>query len=180
MRENLDLPNIPEYVTIKDAARMLGVSDKRVYAYIEEGRLPAVRAAHVIMIPIEEVKKFKPKISGRPRKNTPMWRTSPENNQLLTTSILVSVKPDQYKKFQRLLEGIKQLDEHVFPGTIARYIINSKSHPESLEIILIWRNTTMPDEIVLEQALDEFRRELAGVLDWNSARYDHGEVILHT
>jgi hypothetical protein len=38
----------------------------------------------------------------------------------------------------------------------------------------------MPDEIVLEQALDEFRRELAGVLDWNSARYDHGEVILHT
>jgi hypothetical protein len=38
-----------------------------VYAYIEERRLPAVRAAHVIMIPVEEVKKFNPKISGRPR-----------------------------------------------------------------------------------------------------------------
>jgi excisionase family DNA binding protein len=64
-------------VTIKDAAKLLGVSDKRVYAYIEEGRLPAVRAAHVIMIPLEEVNRFKPKIIGRTRKNTPMWRTSP-------------------------------------------------------------------------------------------------------
>ena len=52
MREYLDLPTIPEYVSIKEAAKMLGVSDKRVYAYIEDGRLPAVRAAHVIMIPI--------------------------------------------------------------------------------------------------------------------------------
>jgi excisionase family DNA binding protein len=171
MRESLDLPNLPEYVSIKDAAKLLGVSDKRVYAYIEDGRLPAVRAAHVIMIPIEEVKRFKPKISGRPRKNTPTWRTSPENNQLLTTSISVSVKPDQYKKLQRLLEGFKQLDEHVFPGTIAPYIITSKSHPENIEILLIWRNTTLPDDPTHEQAIGEFRRESASVLDWNSARY---------
>ncbi len=38
----------------------------------------------------------------------------------------------------------------------------------------------MPSETAREQALDEFRRELASVLDWNSAQYDHGEVILHT
>src|SRR5712692_7294050 len=31
MREYLDLPNMPEYLSIKDAAKMLGVSDKRVY-----------------------------------------------------------------------------------------------------------------------------------------------------
>src|SRR6266704_3190870 len=102
MREYLDLPNIPEYVSIKDAAKMLGVSDKRVYAYIEEGRLPAVRAAHVIMISVEEVQKFKPKISGRPRKHTPAWRTSPENNKLLTTSLFAHVKTDQKRLQQRL------------------------------------------------------------------------------
>ncbi len=83
---------------------MLGVSDKRVYAYIEDGRLPAVRAAHVIMIPVEEVKKFQPKISGRPRKNTPAWRTSSEDNKLLTTSILIQIKPEQYKNLQHKLE----------------------------------------------------------------------------
>ncbi len=180
MREYLDLPTIPEYVSIKEAAKMLGVSDKRVYAYIEDGRLPAVRAAHVIMIPIEEVKKFKPKISGRPRKNTPAWRTSPEDNMLLTTSIFVPVPADQREKLQQRLEELKQEGEHVFPGTLARYIIWSKTHPGALEILLIWRSTTIPEEADWEETLDQFQRALDDVLDWKNARYDEGEVFLHT
>src|SRR5438270_7936401 len=180
MREYLDLPTMPEYVSIKEAAKMLGVSDKRVYAYIEDGRLPAVRAAHVIMIPIEEVKKFKPKISGRPRKNTPDWRTSPEDNMLLTTSIFVPVQADQREKLQQRLEELKQEGEHVFPGTIARYIIWSKTLPGALEILLIWRSTTMPEESERAEALDQFQRALADVLDWKGAQYDQGQILLHT
>ncbi len=45
---------------------------------------------------------------------------------------------------------------------------------------VIWRSATLPSETAREQALDDFRRELASVLDWNSAQYDQGEVILHT
>jgi excisionase family DNA binding protein len=180
MREYLDLPVMPEYVSIKEAAKMLGVSDKRVYAYVEDGRLPAVRAAHVIMIPIEEVKKFKPKISGRPRKNTPAWRTSPEDNMLLTTSIFVSVPADQRERLQRRLEELKQGGEHVFPGTAARYVIWSKTRPGALEILLIWRSATMPEKADRAEALDKFRQALADVLDWRSAQYDEGEIVLHT
>ena len=180
MREYLDLPTMPEYVSIKEAAKMLGVSDKRVYAYIEEGRLLAVRAAHVIMIPIEEVKKFKPKISGRPRKNTPDWRTSPEDNMLLTTSIVVPVQENQQEKLQRRLEELRQEGEHVFPGTVARYIIWSKTHPGALEILLIWRSTTMPEEADKVEALDKFQKALTDVLNWESARFDEGEILLHT
>ena len=180
MREYLDLPTMPEYVSIKEAAKMLGVSDKRVYAYIEDGRLPAVRAAHVIMIPIEEVKKFKPKISGRPRKNTPAWRTSLEANKLQTTSIVVPVPADQRERLQRRLEEVKQEGEHVFPGTIARYIIWSQTHPGALEILLIWRRTTMPEEAKRAEALDQFQRALADMLDWNTAQYNNGEVLMHT
>ena len=180
MREYLDLPSMSDYVSIKDAAKMLGVSDKRVYAYIEDGRLPAVRAAHVIMIPVEEVKKFKPKISGRPRKNTPMWRTSPSDNMLLTTSIFVHVLPNQLENLQKKLEEIKQQGEHIFPGTSARYIIGSTTHPGAIEILLIWRSTTMPDEGDRKHALDEFQRTLADVVNWSSVQYDDGEVFLHT
>ncbi len=133
MRESLDLPNIPEYVSIKDAAKLLGVSDKRVYAYIEEGRLPAVRAAHVIMIPLEEVNRFKPKITGRPRKNTPMWRTSPDDNMLLTISIFVNLWADRQERFKQTLDEIKQSGEHIFPGTVARYILRSQTHPGRVE-----------------------------------------------
>lgn len=180
MRESLDLPNMPEYVPIKEAAKMLGVSDKRVYAYIEDGRLPAVRAAHVIMIPVEDVKKFKPSISGRPRKNTPAWRVSPEDNLLLTTSIFVKVKANQQKKLQQQLEEIKRTEEHVFPGTVARYIIWSKTCPERLEVLLIWRSTTIPDEVVRKQAFDALQQTLADVLDWSTAQYEEGEALLHT
>ena len=180
MREYLDLPSMPEYVSIKEAAKMLGVSDKRVYAYIEDGRLPAVRAAHVIMIPIEEVKKFKPKISGRPRKHTPAWRTSPEDNMLLTTSIFVTVPTHQREMLQRRLEELKQEGEYVFPGTAARYIIWSKTHPGALEILLIWRSTTMPEEAERAEALERFRQSLADLLDWSNARYDEGQIMLHT
>ncbi len=180
MREYLDLPTMPEYVSIKEAAKMLGVSDKRVYAYIEDGRLPAVRAAHIIMIPIEEVEKFKPKISGRPRKNTPAWRTSPEDNMLLTTSIVVPIQDNQREKVQRRLEELRQEGEHVFPGTVARYIIRSKAHPGALEILLIWRSTTMPEGADREEALERFQQTLADLLDWGKACYDEGQVLLHT
>jgi excisionase family DNA binding protein len=179
MRESLDLPNMPEYVSIKDAAKMLGVSDKRVYAYIEEGRLPAVRAAHVIMIPIEEVKNFKPKVSGRPRKNTPMWRTAPSDNMLFTTSIFVKVWPDRQERLQRKLAEIKQAGEQIFPGTITRYIVESKTYPGSIEILLIWRSTMMPDEEEREQMLNTFQQAFADILDWGNAHYDEGQVLLH-
>ena len=180
MREYLDLPAMPEYVSIKEAAKMLGVSDKRVYAYIEDGRLPAVRAAHVIMIPIEEVKKFKPKISGRPRKNTPAWRTSPEENTLVTTSIFVPVRTDQLGRLRQRLEELKQDGEYIFSGTVARYILLSKTHPGNLEVLLIWRSSLMPDEITRRQELDDFRQALADMLDWSAARYDEGQALFHT
>jgi excisionase family DNA binding protein len=180
MRESLDLPNLPEYVSIKDAAKLLGVSDKRVYAYIEDGRLQAVRAAHVIMIPLEEVNRFKPKIAGRPRKNTPTWRTSPDDNMLLTLSIFVNIWADQQDRFKQALDAIKPSGEHIFPGTVARYIMHSRTHPGRVEILLVWRSTAMPDEKARSQALNAFQHALADLLDWSSAHYDDGEVLLHT
>ncbi|GHO96264.1 hypothetical protein KSF_063120 [Reticulibacter mediterranei] len=180
MRESLDLPNIAEYVTIKEAAKMLGVSDKRVYAYIEEGRLPAVRAAHVIMISVEDVKKFKPKISGRPRKNTPAWRASPVDNRLLTNSILVRLHGESQKQLEQRLEEIRQSGEQIFPGTVARYIIQDKTHAGEIEILLIWRSVSRPDKPTREKALAEFLRSLSDIVDLNTARYSEGQVLLHT
>ncbi len=159
---------------------MLGVSDKRVYAYVEEGRLPAVRAAHVIMIPVAAVRKFKPSISGRPRKHTPAWRVSPEDNLLLTTSLVVQVKAGQQARLQEKLEEVKQAEEYTFPGSVARYIIWSKFSPEKLEILLVWRSSTMPDEDRRKQTIETLQQALGEVVDWNTAQYDEGQVLMHT
>ncbi len=180
MRNENDRPTIPGYVTIKEAAKMLGISANRVYTYVEEGRLPSARAAHVIMIPLEALKDFKAQLSGRPRTNIPLWRISPEENTVLTTSILVRVRTNQYARLQARLEEMRRERQHLFPGTLARYIIENKRHPEDIEILLIWRGTAMPDEATYNQWLDGFRQALSDVLDWDTAQYDTGRVIMHT
>src|SRR6266487_5246997 len=92
MWNDSDQQGVPGYISIKQAATMLGLSPSRVYEYVEDGRLSSVRAAHVILIPIEEIRNFKPKLSGRPRRSISPWRISPEENTLLSTSIVVQMR----------------------------------------------------------------------------------------
>jgi excisionase family DNA binding protein len=172
--------SVPGYVSIKEAAEMLGLSPSRVYEYVEEGRLSSVRAAHVILIPVEEVKNFKPNIAGRPRKSVLRWRISPGNNTLLSTSIVVQIRPDRQAEFMKKLEAIRRGDRYLFPGTVARFIVKSETLPGQVEISLIWRSTAMPDEAAREKALAEFRQALADVLDWDTAQYNNGTVLIHT
>ena len=159
---------------------MLGLSPSRVYEYVEDGRLSSVRAAHVILIPIVEVQNFKPNIAGRPRKSVLRWRISPENNMLHSTSIIVQVRANHQAELMKRLEEIRQGDEHLFPGTVARFIIKSETFPGQVEISLIWRSTAMPDEATREKALATFRYSLADVLDWDTAQYNNGTILIHT
>src|SRR5712691_7969028 len=112
MRNENERPTIPGYVTIKEAAKILGVSANRVYTYVEEGRLPSAQAAHVIMIPLETLKDFKSQLSGRPRTTIPTWRISPEENAALTTSIVVRIRSNQHAKLLAKLEEVRQERQH--------------------------------------------------------------------
>jgi hypothetical protein len=175
-----DIPDLPGYVSTKDAAKMLGISERRIRLYIEMKRLPAVRAADVLMIPEEHVKNFQRKNAGRPRKNTLAWRISSSENTQFLTSISVQVKSHQEELLRQRFEEVKLSGQHVFPGTIARYVVRSADTPRLVEIVLVWRKTVMPDEVEREQALEAFRQVLADVLDWDTARYSTGEVMMHT
>jgi excisionase family DNA binding protein len=175
-----DIPPLPGYVSIKEAAKMLGISERRVYLYIETKRLPAVRAADILLIRQEDVKNFRRKFVGRPRRITPPWRTSSEENTQYMTSILVPLRAGQENRLALRLEEMRQAGQHIFPGTIARYIAGSEAHPSQIEIVLIWRRTVMPDQASREQALEGFRQALADVLDWDKAQYKHGRIFMHT
>ena len=50
-----DFPDVPGYVSIKHAANMLGITDKRVYRYIDIGRLPAYKSGVVFLLAVEDV-----------------------------------------------------------------------------------------------------------------------------
>ncbi len=180
MNEDIDRPALPGYVSIKEAASILGISDKRVYAYVDEGRLPSVWASRIIMIPLEAVQQFKPKISGRPRASVPKWRISPKDNTLLRTTIMVNVKVGQQARLFEQFEAIRQSERYLFPGTVIRYIAGKEQEPQSIEIVLIWRSSVMPDEAERERELEEFRKVLADVVNWDTAQYEHDVVFMHT
>ena len=107
------------------------------------------------------------------------WRISPENNVLLSTSIVVQIKPDSHKLLLKKLEEIRQEDQYLFPGTVARFIVRSETFPEQVEISLIWRSTAMPSEADREKALADFQQALVDVLDWDTAQYNNGIVLAH-
>ena len=180
MENDVDIPAMPGYATVKDAARMLGISDTRIYLYIEKGRLRAVRAANVFMIALEDIENFKRHDVGRPRKNTPLWRKSSGDNVQFMTLISVSLKSEKSSIFEQKLEEIRHESKHLFPGTVVRSIMSSEMKPGQVIIVLVWRGTVMPNEAERKMALEGFRQELADVLDWSTAKYDEGTVLMHT
>src|SRR4051812_17176147 len=129
MSEYVGHTNLPGYVSIKEAATMLGLSEKTVYFYVENGRLPAHWAADVLMIRLEDVKNFKINPSGRPRKNTPPWRISSGDNMQFMMLIQVELRRGQQETLEQKLETIRKSGEHTFPGTVVRSVMKSDTKP---------------------------------------------------
>ena len=179
MDEEVNIPDVQEYVSIKDAAKMLGLAYTTVHEYVSEGRIKAGRVADVIVIPVEEVRNFKPNISGRPRTSVPQWRIAREDNTLSQTTITVQLRAGKQEAFLQRLEEVRSKKEHLFPGTVARYIAGSHHRPNVVEITFIWRSSVMPDEATRQKALKAFQDALADVVDWTKARYDDGPVFMH-
>jgi excisionase family DNA binding protein len=180
MINDIEIPNLPGYVSIKEAADMLGVSDKRVYQYVRAGRLPAQRIGHILILPIEEVKQFKPSPTGRVRTKAPSWRTYRSRGTLLITDIQVQVRLGQQTRLIEKLKAFQKLDLHTFPGTIARYIAKGDADLKAVQILLIWKTTEMPDETTRKRDFVMFQEEMADVLDWETAQINTNEVIIQT
>lgn len=181
MDDHVEIPDLPGYITVKEAARILGgISEQRVYAYINEGRLRAVRVGRSIAIPQEDLETFQPNITGRPRKGSPLWHTPPSDNRLRMTLIIAQVKVGQREKLIKRLEEIRQAGTYLFSGSVARYIAESETIAGQIEIELVWRGVTPQTETKIEQELEAFKQALDDVLDWSKARYSTSKILMHT
>ena len=180
MIEHEELPEVPEYISTEQAAKLLGISKQRIYQYIEEKRLPAFRAGNVILLRREAVEHFKPNMTGRPRKRGPQWRVYRGGSTVLGMDMHVQVRPSQQEHLIKKLKVLCKSQTHTFPGTIQRYIFKDKSSPETMSIWLIWKDTEMPDEATQHKNLDAFKAELADVLAWETAEISVKEGIIYT
>jgi excisionase family DNA binding protein len=175
-----EFPDIPGYVSIKQAAQMLGITDKRVYRYIDIGRLPAYKASGVFLLSEEDVKQFKLNPPGRLRTSPPRWRAYSSRSKVLATEIWVHVRAGKQAKLLKALNEIQATNRHTFPGTIARYLIKGDEALTSVHFVLLWKDTDMPDETTRQHDLDSLQDELADLLDWETAHYTTHETLLYT
>jgi len=180
MTNYVELPEVPGYISTDQAAKILGISKQRVYQYIEEKRLPAFRVGNMILLQIEAVQRFKPNITGRPRKKEPLWRVYRGESAVLGTEIQVQVRTGKEQQVVEKLRAIYKEQRHTLPGTIQRYVLKDNQAPMTISIWLIWKDTEMPDEKARESNFAAFQAELADALDWGTAQISTKEGIIYT
>ena len=180
MAEINEIPDDPGYVTIKQAAQMLGITDKRVYRYIDLGRLPAYKSGGVFLLAEEDVRQFKLNPPGRTRTTPPPWRVYHTRSKVFVTEFRVPVRAGEQERLVEKLSDIQKANRHAFPGTIARYVVKEGLESASLLFFLVWKDTETPDDPTRERGFKALRDELLDVLEGERAEYHTGEALLYT
>ena len=156
------------------------MNEKRVYRYIDLGRLPAYKSGGVFLLAEEDIRQFKLHPPGRVRTDPPRWRVYNTRSKVLTTEIQVPVQSGQQEKLVEKLVAIQQANRHSFPGTIARYIIKGNEALTTVQVFLVWKDTEMPEQSIRERELQALQDELADVLEWDQAQYSTNEALIYT
>lgn len=173
-------PGERDFLSTAEAADKLGVSYYTVYEYIREKRLIAEMVGGVYLIPKKAVAEFKAKPTGRTRANPPPWRVYRAGAQVRGLDIHVRVRAGQRTRLIERFKNIQEARQHLFRGTMQRYIFEDEADSMQVVISLIWKDTELPDERTLQEELVTFQNELADLLDWSTAHYTKKRAIIHT
>ncbi|HEU5383906.1 MAG TPA: helix-turn-helix domain-containing protein [Ktedonobacteraceae bacterium] len=180
MGEEQEYLSIPGHVPVKEAATMLGLSEERVLQHVRARHLPSRKVDGRYMIPLQAVEEFHRKPHGRVRTTPAPWRTYRAGAKVHTLQIEVQAYAGQEQALQEKLQATLQQQQHLFPGTMQRYISTDKDTPARITILLIWKDTELTDETLLQRDLDAFKAEFVQLLDWATARYITKQAIIYT
>jgi excisionase family DNA binding protein len=176
--ENMDHP-LTDYISASEAAHLLSITPNRVYEIIDEGRLRGRKIGKIYYILRSDVENFKRRPTGRRRTKAVQWRGFTGDVRLMVTMIDVRIHPGQQEGLRDKLVAIRQNQRHLFPGTMARYIMPGEQL-DTLTIWLVWKDSDMPTSAKREQLLQQFKEETAQTLDWETARVRVNLSPLHT
>ena len=170
--------SLSEYLSVEEAARILGVTTCSVYWYIERGRLSCTQI-ETSLLRREEVIAFERRSPGRARTRALRWRVPPVQNALLLTTITVRVQPGQRQPFMEKLAAMHQQGKHLFPGTAARSIAYNPHDPDEITILLVWRQANQSVPIPCQEALAALMADLAEVVDRDTVHIQEWIGLLH-
>ena len=175
----IQIERLPGYLTVREAARIMGVSERSVYGYVQTGKLSGKRIDKIIVVVAESVETYERRAPGRIRVTTPSWHIPPLNNLQFVTRITARLRPGQGDLLERRLSEIRASRKHCLFGTAARYIVRDEQDPGEIEIVLVWRSVIMPSLDERESALAAFYNDLADIIDCETASRKEGRVLLH-
>lgn len=173
------LARVPGYLSVKEAAQLIGVSERTIYGYVEAGKLPAARIGNMTVVEVESVRGYRRRAPGRLRTRIPPWHMPPEHNLQYLTIITAQLRPGQGERLVEKLLEIRTAGKHLLPGTAARYIVRSQGCPDEVQIVLVWRSAIMPPDEERESALAALRADLAEIVAWETALYKESQVVMH-
>ncbi|HEU5379965.1 MAG TPA: helix-turn-helix domain-containing protein [Ktedonobacteraceae bacterium] len=171
-------PGAEGYLSVKEAAKIMGVSTRSVYGYIEAGKLPGARIGSATVVHMDTLRAYQRKPAGRVRVRVPAWHLPPQGNVQYLTNVSVCIRQGQSERLDQRLADMRADGKHLMPGTAARYIVRSQSEPETIQIIFVWRQLVMPPLEERQAAFAALRADLADILDWETAIYQEGQVVL--
>jgi hypothetical protein len=169
-----------DYIGAKEAAEMLKVTTNRVYEHIKGYRLPAKRFGKIYHIYRPDVINFRANPTGRQRTKPTPWRVFKGDVKVLVTRIEVKVREGQYGRLRAKLQDAYESQRHLFPGTMARYILSFDEQGKEIEIDLIWKSTDKAKEKDWQAYIDWFKKDLDDVLDWETASFREVPALLST
>src|SRR5258707_4159860 len=168
-----------DYLTVQEAASMLGVSARSVYGYIAKGQLPATHIGERMLVKAQDVSAFELTPAGRRRERSPFWHVAPELNTLSLTMIKVRLRPGCDALLEQKLAEFRSSQKHRIAGTSARYIGRSQCDPGQIEILLFWRRAMQTPDDVQKASLCAFYADLDEVAEWETAVVEEIHMLLH-
>ncbi|MEO9028116.1 MAG: helix-turn-helix domain-containing protein [Ktedonobacteraceae bacterium] len=178
--EEKDYLRIPGHISVEEAADKLGLSKERVLQHVRANELLYRKVANRYMISEQALEEFHSKPHGRIRTKPVLWRAYRAGAKVRAMHIEIQVQPNQQAALQVKLQTALDAQEHLFPGTMQRYIFAHSDNPNAITIQLIWKDIELPDETTLQRDLEAFRAEFADLLDWQTARYTTMQALIHT
>jgi hypothetical protein len=167
------------YISVREAARILGLSARSVYGYAARGKLTKKWIDERIMLIESEVLAFDRTAPGRPRALPPFWHLPPEKNPLSVTTIVVRTLPGCDELLEDNLTEFRTQGKHHLAGTSARLIGLNRCDPHEVHIILLWRGAALPADEQRETELAALAADLSRACDWTTAVMTEVQMLLH-
>jgi excisionase family DNA binding protein len=180
MAEEKEYLRIPGHVPVKEAAAMLGLSEERVLQHVRARHLPSRKVDGRYMIPAQAVEAFRRKPHGRVRTAPAPWRIYRAGASVHLLQIDVQILPGQERLLDEKLHALLSEQQHLFPGTMQRYISVDQEDARCLSMLLIWKDTELTNEEALQSDFAAFKAAFAHLLDWEHARYSNRQAIIYT